>query len=425
MQQAKININIPNPKEVFNEAFMPFILQQKEARKPLAIFEGGRGSGKSQGVAQGLVLRAMSKKLRIALVRKVADTVRDSIYKEILDVVSGWDLGRFFDATVSPLAIKVSNGSEFICKGLDKSEKIKSIANVDVVCVEEATELTKEDWTTLALSIRGKKPGDDPKQKILIFNRQAGHWTEDTFFDSTGAFVDSAGVYHSHTTFQDNKFLDKPFLDDLEQMKVQDFDLYRKNALGLPVALKGLVYQNWDIEEFPESVQAVYYGLDFGFNDPIVLLRVGVTGNDIWVDEMYYERKRTTGDLLKVMPTMMNQYATIWADSAEADRIEEMRRAGWDVKGADKGKNSVRDGIDLLKRYRVHLTARSTNTRKDFENYSWKVDEKNPDKPMHAYSHSPDALRYPIWMTQRVGAPVKAQDVRMPVMESITVAELY
>ena len=404
---------------------MPFILQDKRVRKPLAIFEGGRGSGKSRAVIQGLILRAMKQKLRIALVRKVADTIRDSIYREALDVIAEWNLEQFFTSTVSPLAIKVSNGSEFICKGLDKSEKIKSIANVDVVVVEEATELTKDDWTTLSLSIRGKKKDDEPKQKILVFNRQAGHWTEETFFDSTGDFIQSANIFHSHTTFQDNKFLDTAFLDDLELMKSQDMDLYRKNALGLPVALQGLVYQNWDIEEFPETVASVYYGLDFGFNDPIVLLKVGVTGNDIWIDELYYERKKTTGDLLKVMPSMMNRNATIWADSAEADRIEEMKRAGWYVKGADKGKNSVRDGIDLLKRYRIHLTARSVNTRKDFENYSWKTDEKNPDKPIHAYSHSPDAVRYPVWMTQRVGAPVKAQDIRMPVMESISVSELY
>lgn len=408
---------------------MPFILQDKAVRKPLLVFEGGRGSGKSKGVIQGLVLRSMKQKLRIALVRKVADTIRDSIYKEVLDVVNEWNLQKFFEATVSPLAIRVTNGTEYICKGLDRAEKIKSLANVDVVVVEEATELSKDDWVTLALSIRGKTKKDEPKQKILIFNRQAGHWTETEFFDSTGNFIERAGVYHSHTTFQNNKFLDQPFLDDLELMKTQDFDLYRKNALGLPVALRGLVYQNWDVESWPvdEKGITVYYGLDFGFNDPIVMLKVGVRGNDIYVDELYYERNRTTGDLLAVMPKIASRNIPIWADSAEADRIEEMKRMGWYVKGADKGKNSVRDGIDLLKRYRIHITPTSLNTRKDFENYIWKADEKNPDKPMHSYSHAPDALRYPIWMTQRV-PELNSEDlktVRMPQMDSVTVAELY
>ena len=411
---------------------MPFILQKKEVRKPLLVIEGGRGSGKSRGIAQGLILRSLRQRLRIALVRKVADTIRDSIYKETTDVIAEWNLERYFNATVSPLAINVSNGSEFLCKGLDKAEKIKSIANVDVVVVEETTELTKDDWTTLSLSIRGKRRGhsnavsDNPKQKILIFNRQSGHWTENVFFDSTGNFKKSTNIYHSHTTFQDNKFLDQPFLDDLAQMKEQDYELYQKNALGLPIALSGLVYKNWDVKEFPEQVGSIYYGLDFGFNDPIVLLRIGVVSNDIYLDELYYERQRTTGDLLKVMPKMgMNPNTAIWADSAEADRIEEMKRAGWYVKGADKGKNSVRDGIDLLKRYRIHLSPRSLNTRRDFENYIWKEDEKNPDKPMHQYSHGPDALRYPIWMTQREGGPVKIQATRISAMRSVEVAEAY
>ena len=141
-------VYIPDSSTVFNAAFLPFIKGALDTRKSLIILEGGRGSGKSRATAQHLILRALRRKLRIALIRKVAETVRDSQYKEIQDTVEQWRLDEYFEFMASPLSIRVSNGSEFITKGMDKAVKIKSLANVDVIWIEEATELTQDDYLT-------------------------------------------------------------------------------------------------------------------------------------------------------------------------------------------------------------------------------------------------------------------------------------
>lgn len=311
------------------------------------------------------------------------------------DVVEDWKLSTEFRFLTSPLSIKNGRGSEFICRGLDKSTKVKSIANIDIVWIEEAEELTKQDWTDLSLSIRGTR-GNRQKTIIISFNRKAGNWTEEEFFYENGQFKDNPNIYHLHTTYLDNKFLDKAFLDRLDQMKIDDFDLWQKNALGLPIKLKGLIYTNWDIVPVMPECQEIIYGLDFGFNDPMVLTKCGRIENEIWLQLKYYETQKTTGDLIKLLPELIHSKSSEIYCDAEPDRIEEIYRAGFNAKDSEK---SVLDGIDFCKRFKIHLVADSTLAIKDIENYKWKTDRNGVvlDEPNHNYSHFPDSFRYPIF----------------------------
>jgi phage terminase large subunit len=431
----KKKIKISDPEEVFNEIYQDFVLDKPKTQKPLIILEGGRGSAKSREIAHHLILRSLKDKIRIALVRKVFDTIRLSQYGEIRDVINLWGLQDEFEFTTSPLAIKAGNGSEFICHGFDKASKFKSIANVDVVWVEEADELTEDDWTTLNFTIRGYS-GDRIKQKILSFNRHSGSWTEKLFFNADNSFKESKDIYHLHTTYQDNRFLDEPFLSEIEKIKKSDKELYKKIALGLPVELQGLIYNNWKTcDEFPENCKEVIYGLDFGYYpDPTVLLKVGRIGMNIFIDELIYDYKLTNTDLIKRMKeSEINRSVEIYADSAEPDRIEEIKRAGYYCLPCEKGEGSVEFGIDVCKRYHTHITSRSTLTRKDHENYKWKVDRNgnpiSPPVPAHAYSHSNDAKRYAIathWgMEFRRVTREDIKQVQMEEGEAITVAEYY
>jgi len=403
----KIPIRIPDPSEVFNDVYLPFALGFPETLKPTVVFEGGRGSGKSREVAQNLVKRSLENKIRIALVRKVAETIRDSQYREIKDVCEDWGVDEEFRFISSPLGIRNSALSNFITRGLDKSTKIKSIANVDVIWVEEAEELTLQDWIDLSLSIRGKKKGvnvkgEMPKQIILTFNRTAGNWTEKEFFYENGEFKPNPDIYHLHTTFKDNKFLDDAFLNRLEIMRQDDPELYRKHALGMPIKLKGLIYDWKVVDEFPENCKEIIYGLDFGYSpDPTVLLKIGRIGLRLFVQQMIYEYKFTNTDLIAKMNELnIPKVNEIYADSAEPDRIEEIARAGYYILPADKGPGSVEFGIDVMKRYEINLISNGTEARKDYEIYKWKSDKNgepiSPPTPGHAGSHTPDATRYPV-----------------------------
>lgn len=424
----KTVIRIPDPSQVFNKKYLPFALDYEETQKPIQLLEGGRGSGKSREIAQKLVKRSLENKLRILLIRKVADTIRDSQYRDIKDVVEDWGLMSQFRFIASPLSIRTSSDSEFICRGLDVSTKVKSIANVDIIWVEEAEELTKQDWTDLSLSIRGTR-GERQKTIIISFNRKAGNWTETEFFDDNGDFKPNKDIYHLHTTYKDNKFLDQAFLNRLDDMKKEDFDLWQKNALGLPIRLKGLIYENWDtVDVFPEKCKQVIYGLDFGFNDPMVLTKCGRIDMDLYLECMYYETKKTTGDLIKVLPTLLHhKHAEIYCDTAEPDRIEELYRAGFNSRESEK---SVEDGIDVCKRFKIHLVIKKqtgTKAQKDLETYKWAIDKQgiSLDKPHHSGSHFPDSFRYPVFT--RWGKDfryIKARDMRNVAMVQTATSQI-
>ncbi len=401
--KRKLKISVPNPEEIFNEIYIPLVSEAEPTNVPLLVIEGGRSSGKSRAIAQRLLLSSLKRKMRICLMRKVADTIRDSSYREIEDLVTEWGLQEHFTFNKARLEISNKVGSEFICKGLDKAEKVKSLANVDVLWIEEATELTEYDWDTVSLTIRGKTKYDLSKQIIISFNRTLGSWTEKKFFNADNSFKEKPGVYHLHTTFLDNKFLSQDDIMRFEYMKMEDPELYKKNALGLPVQLKGLIFTNWkEVDVFPEDCEEIIYGLDFGISDPTVLGRIGIKGKDIFVDELLYQRGLTNQQLRELLRELIpDKTKEIYADSEDKNRIEEIYSDGFNIHPADKQPKSVIEGIALMRSFNINITARSTNVKKDFENYKWKTDKNGnaitPETPMHAFSHGCDMVRYPVY----------------------------
>jgi phage terminase large subunit len=396
------------PKNSINKIFLSFVSGNPITRKPLVVHDGSRGSGKSRAAAQRLVLEALSRKCRIVLVRKVFDTIRDSQFKEIQDVVSQWSLDKYFTFLSSPLSIRVSNGSEFIAKGLDVATKIKSLASVDVAWIEEATELNSDDWSTLTFSIRGK--GEDIKQRILSFNRTAGNWTEPYFFNSDGTPRKAGNIYHLHTTFKDNQFLSEQDIEAFEDLRRQDPELYNKIALGLPIRLHGLIYPKWDIQDVPPGLTPTY-GIDFGFDpDPNVCVGVYRRGFDLWIDEVVYQSRLLNSEFISLCDRLLPPGTPgLYADSSSPSYIQEFyqyqRRGGrFNIYPVEKGKDSVALGIDVVKRFNIHVTPRSTNIQKELNNYKWKADKNGiilDRVPLDKFNHALDGVRYVVWTWEK------------------------
>jgi phage terminase large subunit len=362
--------------------------------------------------------------------RKVEKSIRNSSYKLIQDYVNKWKLRDFFNFISSMLTIKVLNGSEYLCMGFDEAEKIKSIANIDVVWIEEATEISLEDFETLLFTIRGQ----GIKRIILSFNRKLGNWTEEYFFYANGQFKERPDIYHLHTTFQDNKFLSAADIQRFERLKIEDPRKYDKIALGLPVKLEGLVYENWNVfkGEFPVCREELY-GLDFGYTDPKALVRIGRIGKDLYLDETLYERQLTREDFIKMLPNLIDNRATeIWADSEDPESIQVIFNSGWNIHAVEKLKGSVIFGIEALQAFNIHITERSTNIIKDFENYKWKQKRDGsiiPEEPAHDFSHSPRATEYAVrsrWADLHTVLTSKdMREVHIEQMEAITVSESW
>ena len=415
--------------EVLNDVFVPFISRKQETCQPLIVHEGGRASGKSDAISQFLITIAYSTKKRILLMRKVEKSIRNSSYRLIRDYFNKWKLRDFFNFVSSMLTIKVLNGSEFICMGFDEAEKIKSIANIDIVWIEEATEITLEDFETLLFTIRGQ----GIKRIILSFNRKLGNWTEEYFFYANGQFKERSDIYHLHTTFQDNKFLSVADIERFERLKLEDPRKYDKIALGLPVKLEGLVYEHWEVfkGEFPICREELY-GLDFGYTDPKALIRCGRIGKDLYLDEVLYERQLTREDFIKLLPGLIENRGTeIWADSEDPESIKVIENVGWNIHAVEKLKGSVLFGVEALQAFNIHITEHSTNIIKDFENYRWKQrrdgQPMEKEEPAHSFSHSPRAAEYGVrsrWAELNQSfTSSDARSIEIEEMESITVAE--
>ena len=399
--------------ELFNDVYWPLMLVMANLvvkfpaasrwLKRFLLLYGGRGSGKSRAVAQALVILMLVGRYRIALVRKVFDTIRDSQLQEIRDVLDGWGLDRYFAYTVTPLKITCKRtGSTCIAKGFDKAEKIKSLASIDVVWVEEITELTKDDWNQLRFTIRGKNANGRDRQLIGSFNPiNPEHWVKAEFFDDQNNVLDPESTTILHTTYKDNRFLDDGFIRDLEKLKETDNDLFRIITLGLWTKISGLIFPNvTKIKEFP-ALPSHYYGLDFGFSEssPAALIKIGADiGKNLYCDEKLYMPNLSPSELIEQLKRVIpenERHVPIYCDDARPETIKEMRKAGYNAIAWKKGQGSVFEGIQLTKNFKLHITETSINFLREVNLYKWRVDSNKNQlpEPVKANDHCADAVR--------------------------------
>lgn len=239
VSEQQIEIDIPNPDELFTPVY--WALNEAETR--FVANYGGTGSSKSYSSAQNEVLKACEKKELTLVIRKVADTIRDSVWPSFINrineifafdkltaeeieelpdnitVADIWHLHKS-DRTITNLI----NGSQFVFRGLDKPDKIKSIEGLTRIVVEEAAELEEADFFELNRRIRGR-----PNIQITLnFNPiHENHWLKKRFFDR-----EDENVTIIHSTYRDNPFLTDEDRAQIEQMRLYDYNQYRVYALG-------------------------------------------------------------------------------------------------------------------------------------------------------------------------------------------------
>src|ERR1700761_354053 len=152
----------------------------------------------------------------------------------------------------------------------------------------------------------------------------------------------------------------------MEDLKTQDHELWKVYERGLTGKITGLVFDAWHIcENIPHGAKLIAAGLDFGFsNDQSGCIQVYKQNGELWIDELLYETGLTNTDLdKKLFEAGLIKHTELIADSAEPKSIEELRRLGWNIKGAKKGADSIKNSIDILKRYKLNITRKSVNLR--------------------------------------------------------------
>ena len=326
-------------------------------------------------------------------------TQKDSCWQTILDVLSKFQISSYCQINKSTFTITLPNGSQFLFKGLDESEKIKSIAGITDIWCEEATELLSDDVDQLDLRLRAAAAN---LQMIFSFNPiSKANWVYKRWF-ADGAIVNDNTMILK-TTYKDNKFLPPDYIISLENMKVSNPTYYRIYALGEFASLDKLVYQNWRVEDFDNSaiVGQLLVGLDFGFVNDTSALVASILDEEnkrIYIFKEWGDTNKTNDELAEVIKSLGFAKSTIIADSAEQKSIEEIKRCGIQrIKPCTKGPDSIRHGISKVQEYELIVHSSCQEVITELQNYAWQKDKKSNEyinKPIDQFNHYMDALRY-------------------------------
>ena len=396
--KQRINIIIDSPRKIFNKHIFDNLYDYSTFTE---VHYGGASSGKSHGVIQKVVFKACQNwkyPRKVLFLRKVGATVHDSIFEDVKQCLESWQLLDKCKVNNSAYRIELPNGAQFIFKGLDNPEKIKSIKGVSDVVMEEASEFTLDDYTQLTLRLRDKRHKD--KQIYLMFNPVSkSNWVYNAFFVKNPK---NTIVYQ--TTYKDNRFLDRVTVENIEELANRNEAYYKIYALGEFATLDKLVFPKYEkrllnkreLEHLP-----AYFGLDYGFiNDPSALLHVRIDDENkrLYVVEEFVKKGLTNDKIAEAIKTLGYAKEEIQADSAEKKSNQELRNLGIarvvDVK---KGPGSVMQGIQYLLQYDWIVDERCVKLIEELENYTWKKDKKTNEytnEPVDSYNHCIDAIRY-------------------------------
>jgi len=367
------------------------------SKKRINLLFGGAGSGKSYAMAQFFIKKFYEEEdKRFLILRKTLPSLRITAYKLILDLLR--EYGLPYSLNKSEMLITYGT-NEMLFKSLDDREKIKSYEG-NYVWVEEATEITYEDF--LQLNLRLRRRTDRLNQMYLTFNPISRlHWIYKELVEKKR---DDVAILHS--TYKDNPFLSEDYIKELEDLKNQDETYYQVYALGEWGVLKNIVYTNYElVDAWPGEFDEVIYGLDFGYNNPTALVEVDIKDREIYLRELLYQTHLTNEDLItRLCELIPKKDSYIYADPAEPARIEEIQRAGFNVHPADK---SVKDGIDFVKRQRLHILKDSVNLIKEISGYKYKEDKDGNvlEEPVKFRDHLMDAMRYAVYTHLKKESP--------------------
>lgn len=401
MTTAKINLNIPKPAKVFNRNIFNILTDYSHFTE---VHYGGGSSGKSHGVVQKVVIKALQDwkyPRKILWLRKVGATIADSLFQDVKSCLIDFKVWELCEWNKTDNRVTLPNGAVFLFKGMDNSEKIKSIKGISDVVMEEASEFVMNDYTQLTLRLREKKHLN--KQIFLMFNPVSKlNWVYKYFF---------TGEPHKNTLIQQSSYKDNKFLDEMTRQNLEDLAsrnpaYYKIYALGEFATLDKLVFpKHTERLISPDEVKHLpsYFGLDFGYiNDPSALIHVKIDtrNKQLYIIDEYVKTGMLNDEIANVIKQLGYAKERITADSAEKKSIAEIKRKGIErIKPAMKGADSIMSGIQFISQFDIIVDERCTKTIEELNNYTWKKD-KNTDEyynePVDTYNHSIDALRYSV-----------------------------
>ena len=369
-------------------------------------FSGGRGSLKSSTVSVLVPLLLINNPGAHALVlRKVANTIRDSVYAQYIWAIGELGMAAYWEAKVSPMElIYKPTGQKIMFRGADDPMKIKSIkvpfGYIAVTHFEEKDQFAgrAEIRNILQSTMRGGSV-------FWNFESYNPPISRDNWANKDSLEERDDRLCHKSTYLQaPPEWLGEQFLAEAEHLKATDERAYQHEYLGIPVGTGGNVFENLELREITDEEMShfdqIYQGVDYGwFPDPFAFIRLHYdrARETIYLMDEIYQNKLTNEASGNIIIQRGYKDAYITCDSAEPKSVADYRAMGLPAKSAVKGPGSVDYGMKWLQRRKIVIDRRRTpNAYNEFVNYEY---ERNKDGDIisgypDANNHLIDATRY-------------------------------
>lgn len=364
----------------------PLFRANMEAQQRVVVNQGGTSSGKTYSIMQVLFVMGIEQAgLIMTVVGQDIPNLKKGSYRDAKAILASSEVLSLWYPTIneSERIIRCINGSIIEFTSYQDEQDARN-GKRDVAFFNEANGISYEIFWQIYMRTRLKV--------FIDYNPSARFWVHEKLLGKPDVKL----IISDH---RKNQFLSQEQHDMIEH--IDDDELWKVYARGRTGKITGLVYTNWEIvEEMPtrEEWKMMAYGLDWGFvNDSTALVQVVLAHGELWLDELIYEVGMTNPQIAtKMKEKGITSRDEVIADSAEMKSIAELNGMGLHVIPCVKGAGSVNNGIDIVKRYRMHVTRRSRGLRKELLNYKWKVnkDGEATNEPVDAFNHSLDAVRY-------------------------------
>ena len=344
--------------------------------------QGGSRSSKTYSLCQLIIVYClMNENKGVSIIRKSFPSLRASIMRDFFQIMKELNIYDERNHSKTEHIYNFDNGSWIEFFSADDEQKLRGRKR-DILFCNEGNELKFDEFNQLVMRTTGK---------ILVdFNpSDTEHWIYDIIKQDNSALIKS--------TYKDNPFLGKEQIEYIENLINVDENYYKVYALGERPISQSRIYSHFkqyiDLPQFDDFC----YGLDFGYNHPSALILTRFKDNKVFVEELIYESKLTTSDLIKMMLDLkLDRNKPIYCDSARPEVIEEIRRAGFYK--ATTAKKNVKEGIDKVKSMEIFIHSESLNIWKEHKLYSWKsIKDVILDEPVKENDDALDALRYAVY----------------------------
>jgi phage terminase large subunit len=345
--------------------------------KRYIINQGSARSSKTYSILQLLHFVAQTEKPRlISIVSKTLPHLKRGAIRDFLDYLKKTE--QFEDKNWAKGELIYTIGkSQIEFFSVDQPDKVYGPAR-DILFCNEVNRIDEETFRQLAIRTR----------ETIFTDFNPTH----EFYMHTD-YMNRANAKFIHSTFADNPYLDENIVLELIEAGKRNTNFQKVFVEGVIGYVEGVVFENWSIGEFDDSLQYAF-GQDYGFSkDPTTLIKVAIDKKNkkLYLHECFYKQGLSTQQIYELNKTYAGN-SLIVGDSSEPRLIDELSRMGLNIKGAEKGQGSVSAGLLAMQDYDIVITEESQNLHKEMRNYVWL--DSGSKLVIDDFNHGIDAGRY-------------------------------